>query len=814
MILNDFNDTIQDESIEKISVNVNNLTFNLMIDGIYTNKLHSVIRELATNGRDSIIEAKKGKLIITVSSTPVGIKVSIKDTGLGLSEEDARKYLCTLNASSKRNSNDAVGCLGIGSKSAFSLVSHYRYTCVKDSVETFVELFRVEKESPRFVVTTQNTDKEDSVECVLDIPLNVITIDPEKALEAVLVAIVSELCLFDIPIELFIDSQNFDKNLDYFSRLFPKVSIKDSFYILDFSNKNYSEIIETFTNVKYEACEYVKNNKQVACGVVSYKSDFRPIRDERLKAIIIKTELGNLTFDSSRENIENTIANSRILSEIIQNFKNNYLAQIQLLEAFICFAADHLPADSDTLPFINNTIDLDACLNICFNVIKQYLENEDYRDLVSILYCYCTSNSRENQLQKYILIKYNSVHVLKQLEAFYLTYSSEEAYLNENSFTLIVKILSTILRRSGLYSYSKSCSVEGKCKANTEENKIIFITTNENITSLSHTLSSLNEEDKTLIFHHYMKKEGFDHDDVQSCITKLVDFLISLGFSTIHFNKLKEMNQKEGYSKYYEKIKPVSIRNSRVISSTNSTITVGEQTLETSSDGLILRVNFDLVYYKNGTTSTLENTTSIKAYNFVKSLLNREYSSILLYIPSTIISTDEDREEFLKLFSKAFIIFEYQNNIENYILEPLLKALKRVPDIYVNLGDHLELTEEELNTFKECYSFFKYKYFLEEKITEYVNLVDTQRSTVSYKSLYSSPLSSLKNFYEIKKAVSLWYPSLKNHYLGNSCSFIFYKYFLNKVYTQEELEELHEELKNTVPSYDFQKHFNIVKGFL
>lgn len=814
MILNDFNDTIQDESIEKIGVNVNNLTFNLMIDGIYTNKLHSVIRELCTNARDSVIEAKKGKLIVSVSSTPVGIKVSIKDTGLGLSEEDARKYLCNLNASSKRNSNDAVGCLGIGSKSAFSLVSHYRYLCVKDSIETSVELFRIEREAPRFVVTTQDTVKEDSVECILDIPLNVITTYPSRALKDTLVAIVSETCLFDIPIELYIEAESFsfDKTTDYFEDLYPNVFLKDSFYILDFTSKdslNYSEGIRI---IKSDICEYLRDHKHVACGVVAYKSEFMPVGSISLVITIIKTELGQLTFDSSRENIENTTTNRTVLSSIIQNFGTKYQVQTKALELFSYFAGDNSYSSDGILPHINGTIDVSTCLDVGLNVIKQYFTDEDYRRFITVLYSYYITNERSAS-DKYILLKYLYHNALDDLRDAYLSYSSKEACLTYKSFRLFTSLITSILKKRNLYSYSKSSNLGGTCHANTEDNKIIFITTNENINPFSSVLSSLNEKDKTLISHFYMKKEGFTDDVVQSCMTKIVTFLEFLGFSAIHFNKLKELTQVDGYTKYYDGIKPTSIRNSRTSVNTNNTITVGEQTVETSADGLVLRVTFNLTYCAKGSISTLENITSVKACNHIKSLLSKYYYDTFLYIPADIISSDEDRDEFLKVYSSAFIIFEYQNDIEEYILESLLSKLKSLPDTYINLGNHKQLSEEDTESYKKCYAFCKYRQFIEEKRKEYYELASTVSQRV-YNFDAFSPLPSLNSSPHIKKAALLWYSSIHNKYRNDQYSFIFYKYFLNKVYTQEELEELHTELKNMVPIYDLQKHFDLIKGFL
>lgn len=120
--------------------------FEILSDGLYSNKIKAVIRELSTNAVDAHVA-------LWVQQNP-GVKISrqiiaglpqynvhmpnrlepffsIRDFGIGLSHDEVMKMYVTYFHSNKCTSNDYVGCLGLGSKSpfaytdTFTIVSHY-----------------------------------------------------------------------------------------------------------------------------------------------------------------------------------------------------------------------------------------------------------------------------------------------------------------------------------------------------------------------------------------------------------------------------------------------------------------------------------------------------------------------------------------------------------------------------------------------------------------------------------------------------------------------------------------------------------------
>lgn len=98
----------------------------------YSDAALAVIREYSTNALDSHVEAGNPNPIeITLPNrfTPTYV---VKDQGVGLSADQIRNQFALYGWSSKRESNDAVGRLGIGCKSGLAYTGQFTLSSVKD----------------------------------------------------------------------------------------------------------------------------------------------------------------------------------------------------------------------------------------------------------------------------------------------------------------------------------------------------------------------------------------------------------------------------------------------------------------------------------------------------------------------------------------------------------------------------------------------------------------------------------------------------------------------------------------------------------
>lgn len=99
--------------------------FKVLSDSLYSDKVMAVIRELSTNAYDSHISAgNKNPFKVTLPNAG-NPNFSVRDYGTGLSQADMENLYTTYGASNKNDSNDFVGCLGLGSKSPFAYTKSF-----------------------------------------------------------------------------------------------------------------------------------------------------------------------------------------------------------------------------------------------------------------------------------------------------------------------------------------------------------------------------------------------------------------------------------------------------------------------------------------------------------------------------------------------------------------------------------------------------------------------------------------------------------------------------------------------------------------
>lgn len=107
--------------------------FRILSSNLYKYKIRAVIRELSCNAVDGHIAlAATGvytpKNFDITLPTPITNNFIVRDYGIGMSHNDIMNLYTTYFASTKSNSNEFVGALGLGSKSPFSYTDTFTIT--------------------------------------------------------------------------------------------------------------------------------------------------------------------------------------------------------------------------------------------------------------------------------------------------------------------------------------------------------------------------------------------------------------------------------------------------------------------------------------------------------------------------------------------------------------------------------------------------------------------------------------------------------------------------------------------------------------
>jgi len=138
------------------SIDATAKAFAILSDGLYSNKVLAVIRELSTNAYDSHVAAGCPERPFDVHlPTALDSEFSIRDYGTGLSREDCMSLYTTYFRSDKTDSNDAVGCLGLGSKSPFAYTDQFMVESFYNGNHMTFSAYKNENDEPVFALLSE-----------------------------------------------------------------------------------------------------------------------------------------------------------------------------------------------------------------------------------------------------------------------------------------------------------------------------------------------------------------------------------------------------------------------------------------------------------------------------------------------------------------------------------------------------------------------------------------------------------------------------------------------------------------------------------
>jgi hypothetical protein len=135
----------------KFSIEASSKAFFILSDGLYSNKILAVVRELSTNAYDSHVEAGKVSVPFDVHlPTQLEPTFFIRDYGTSMDHDSCMQLYTTYFRSTRNNSNDAVGCLGLGSKAPFAYSDSFTVEAYLDGKRRLYAAYKNEDGSPVF----------------------------------------------------------------------------------------------------------------------------------------------------------------------------------------------------------------------------------------------------------------------------------------------------------------------------------------------------------------------------------------------------------------------------------------------------------------------------------------------------------------------------------------------------------------------------------------------------------------------------------------------------------------------------------------
>ena len=154
------------QSVDAFTIKASAKAFQILSSNLYSNPLGSMIRELSTNAYDAhVMVGKEHEPFHLTLPNRLEPSFKIRDFGPGLSHNDIMNIYTTFFESTKTNSNDMVGCLGLGSKSPFGVSDSFTVTSFFQGEKTIYSAFLNEDRIPSIALFHKEpTDEPNGLE--------------------------------------------------------------------------------------------------------------------------------------------------------------------------------------------------------------------------------------------------------------------------------------------------------------------------------------------------------------------------------------------------------------------------------------------------------------------------------------------------------------------------------------------------------------------------------------------------------------------------------------------------------------------------
>lgn len=128
---------------QAFTIKATSKAFAILSSGLYSDKIGAIVRELSCNAYDAHVAAGTQSTPIQIQlPTSLSPQFQVKDFGIGLDDAGIMNLYTTYFESTKADSNDFIGALGLGSKSPFSYTDSFlvesRHNGVKRLYTAFI----------------------------------------------------------------------------------------------------------------------------------------------------------------------------------------------------------------------------------------------------------------------------------------------------------------------------------------------------------------------------------------------------------------------------------------------------------------------------------------------------------------------------------------------------------------------------------------------------------------------------------------------------------------------------------------------------
>lgn len=314
-------------------------SFQILSNNLYSNKILAVIREYCTNAVDAHVQAKVDKPFTVTLPTVLESVFTVRDYGNGLSIDQVKEFFCTYFSSSKSDSNDYVGALGLGCKSGFAYTDSFTITSYHEGVETLYTMY-LDNSLPNFTLISSKPTTETGVK--ISIPVKMQDVDEFKS--------------NFINFATHLDSKYLED--EWKSQIPVKSSIVEGLSSLEYTANAPNRLFAVMGSVAYplDSSSCPELTDYIGAFRNNFKGDL---------IFFIDFNIGELDINPSRES----------LSYDIQT-KQNIIAKLDSITAKLEKLVESVTSTTKLFDYTTKLKELDLPFNVSGRLFKPYVEKE------------------------------------------------------------------------------------------------------------------------------------------------------------------------------------------------------------------------------------------------------------------------------------------------------------------------------------------------------------------------------------------------------------------------------------------------------
>jgi anti-sigma regulatory factor (Ser/Thr protein kinase) len=160
------------QSSTKMSLDMESaqILMQMLSKNLYSDEVGSAIRECASNALDSHRRAGvTDPIVVSLRVVDSNWEFSVEDFGIGLDHEDVENIISKYGKSTKRDSANELGMMGLGFKAPLAYCSSFYFVARKDGMERKYMMYEGEDVNTIDQIYSQETDERNGVKVIIPI---------------------------------------------------------------------------------------------------------------------------------------------------------------------------------------------------------------------------------------------------------------------------------------------------------------------------------------------------------------------------------------------------------------------------------------------------------------------------------------------------------------------------------------------------------------------------------------------------------------------------------------------------------------------